>query len=563
MPQSGEFGFLALRTPDDLAAFLDVPLSTLTMFAYKREKDFYRHFTISKRSGGSRTIDAPTGSLLNIQRKLSDSLYEVYKAPDCAHGFVPKKSIATNAVSHVGHPVLLNLDLKDFFPSITAARIHGLFSHESFGFSPSLVNLLTNLVCYNGRLPQGSPTSPVLSNMICMNLDAKLTDFCYHHKLYYTRYADDIVISSTSKRAMQAAYSDSERKVSKRIEALINKAGFQINNKKTHIAYRSDRHTVNGIVVNRKCNYPREEYRSLRVLFHNWETKGWEIAARQYADYLISKKLPSISFLDESESPIQAVFVSHVRGRLDFYSMIDSKNKIPSTSLTKLWDRYRRLTGEKVPRAFAEDMVMKTSVEYSTVDDDGLPADVIESGSGFVSKNGVFITCRHCLIETYKHLQSNSDTLVNLKRGNEPICSIDINDFDYDYSADLAILRAPELLGNYPGFRLDFDYLPQPGEHVKAFGFADGGGEVRIDDAIVTGYRLDKTYVDVDRPFIAGMSGGPVINNRGNVIGYIVEGSKRDNYFYDGAFILLRSLKDTPLAEICGYEHRRIVECTC
>lgn len=538
--------FLSMETRGDLASYLHIPLATLTMFAYSG-KDFYRHFSIKKSNGLMRKIDAPMGKLKHIQRIIADVLYQIYEPPISVHGFQPNKSIATNARCHTRHKVLLNIDLEDFFPSIGAKRVYGLFTHEPFFFENTLAHTLTQLVCYGGCLPQGAPTSPIISNMICRNLDFALIGYAKGKRLCYTRYADDIVISSVNKRSMRAAYDKQKPEkdaLSSDIRKIIEKNGFAINWDKVHVSFSSERQTVTGIIVNQKCNHPRREYRNLRVLFHKWKMDGWQKAAREYIrhDY---KRWTSI--VDDEGTPIESRFRNHIRGRLNFYTMIDSQNRKPSSSLMKLWDSFYECTSERVPLAAPERMILKTSAEYDSCDELEFSVSVCSNGTAFLLEGGILVTCRHCIRETYESVCSNDTTIVSVQQGGELAHSKDINEFIVCHSNDLAYFEAPELMQGLPGLVPDFDYLPQPGEEVRALGHADGDEEIRSIVATVRGYRLDKQLVEVDRPFIAGMSGGPVLNSCNKVIGYVTEGSTPGHYFHDGAFFLLRGLTDSSL----------------
>lgn len=538
--------FLSMETRDDLASYLNISLATLTMFAYS-DKDFYRHFSIKKSNGSARKIDAPTGKLKYMQRTLADVLYQIYKPPISVHGFQPDRSIATNASCHTGHQVLLNIDLEDFFPSIGANRVYGLFTHKPFLFENTLAHTLTQLVCYGGCLPQGAPTSPVISNMICLSLDLALIGYAKGKRLCYTRYADDIVISSVSKRTMRATYDNQKPEkdaLSSDIRKIIEKNGFAINWDKVHVSFSGERQTVTGIIVNQKCNYPRQEYRALRTMFHKWEKEDWQKAAHEY---IRRDPKRGAYIVDDEGMPIEALFRNHIRGRLNFYTMIDSQNRKPSSSLTKLWDSFYERTGESVPLAAPERMILKTSAEYDSCDEIRRDISVICSGTAFLIKGGILATCRHCIRDVHEIVLSNKDTLVEVKQDGETICKKDVNEFIVCHQNDLAYFEAPELMRGLPGFELDFGYFPQPDEKVRAFGHADGDEEVRDIVATVRGYRLDKQIVEVDRPFIAGMSGGPVLNSCNRVIGYVIKGSKPGDYFHDGAFFLLCNLSASSL----------------
>ena len=157
-----------------LAQLLGVELSTLTYYAYGKGKR-YMHFEIPKKSGEVRIISAPVDGLNNIQKKLAEHLDKLYKPHAAAHGFISKKSILSNASPHVNKRAVLNIDLEDFFPTITATRIIGLLKSNHFKMNNEVASTIAALCTYKDRLPQGASTSPVISNMICYRLDRELT----------------------------------------------------------------------------------------------------------------------------------------------------------------------------------------------------------------------------------------------------------------------------------------------------------------------------------------------------------------------------------------------------
>ncbi len=197
--------FRGLTGTDALARYMLLPMQDLHN-AVKNPK--YRTFTIPKKSGGTRLILAPEENLKIVQQKLNRSLNAVYYkyAPFCAHGFIAEyddtveaRGILTNARIHVGKKYLLNLDISDFFHSISTSRVRKLFMTYPFNFDKELATCIALLTCYEKKLPVGAPSSPVISNMIAYKLDRMLTIICHGNNCLYSRYADDISISSDTK----------------------------------------------------------------------------------------------------------------------------------------------------------------------------------------------------------------------------------------------------------------------------------------------------------------------------------------------------------------------------
>src|SRR5262245_52381812 len=153
----------------------------------------YRHFSIATSPNKVRMISAPDERLKFLQRKLADKLTELYRPRNPVHGFVAKRSVKTNALAHLHRRFVVNIDLKDFFPTISQKRVKGMLL--SLGIDARVAEIIARICCNNGHLPQGAPSSPVLSNMICFRLDKNLMGLAKEARCIYTRYADDITLS--------------------------------------------------------------------------------------------------------------------------------------------------------------------------------------------------------------------------------------------------------------------------------------------------------------------------------------------------------------------------------
>ncbi len=225
----------------------------------------YVIYSIPKKSGGERQISVPHPILKQIQYWILKNILYAVPVHVAAHGFVPNRSIFTNAKVHMSPRLLLNMDLKDFFPSIGFLRVLRIFSQ--LGYAEPVANILAFLctTSQNGSdryLPQGAPTSPALSNLATWTLDQRLSHFCQQHQLRYTRYADDISISDS----MDAKRRHSFGWVQNTARKIIESAGFTLHPTKTRILSSGHRQEVTGLVVNH-CEHhsnPRvsREYRS-------------------------------------------------------------------------------------------------------------------------------------------------------------------------------------------------------------------------------------------------------------------------------------------------------------
>lgn len=245
-------------TLTDLLEFLDISELELKRFALRSER-FYREFESEKKSGGTRTIVAPTKELKAIQRKISNLILKRQEVHDACNGYRKGRSIVSNARPHIGQDFVFNMDLKNFFPSISFNRVLGLF--QSLECDRDVALLLTRLTTYKGELPQGAPSSPFVANLICRRLDNRLDKFCQIRNWNYTRYCDDITISGAASPA-------SARKT---IAMVIESEGFEINESKTRVKYKHQQQSVTGIVVNEKLSIPRARRRQLRAACHQMQ----------------------------------------------------------------------------------------------------------------------------------------------------------------------------------------------------------------------------------------------------------------------------------------------------
>ncbi|MEQ1506634.1 MAG: reverse transcriptase family protein [Myxococcota bacterium] len=278
------FGLPALADGAAIARAMGIPVGTLRFLAFHRRVSattHWRRFTIPKKTGGVREIAAPMPRLKAAQRWVLEHVLAPVPIHDAAHGFVPGRSIVTNAAAHVGKDVVVNFDLKDFFPTLGWVRVRGLF--RSLGYSPEAATVFA-LVCtaaevdeveIDGRrwfvhrservLPQGSPCSPAITNLVCVRLDQRLTGLARKLGYTYTRYADDLTFSGSP---------DSLKTLIGAVRAIVTDEGFRIHPDKTRIMRKGGRQEVTGLVVNRRLGVPRELVRRWRAVLHQVRTSG-------------------------------------------------------------------------------------------------------------------------------------------------------------------------------------------------------------------------------------------------------------------------------------------------
>lgn len=251
----------------------------------------YTTFEIPKRTGGQRTIKAPTEKLKNLQRQLADLLQdcqaEIEKARGLedrtAHGFKRGKSIITNARQHRHRRWVFNVDLEDFFPSINFGRVRGfLIKNRDFALHEKVATVIAQIACHDHTLPQGSPCSPVISNLVAHVLDMRLVKIADKFGCTYSRYADDLTFS-TSKKEFPAEIAEPLGDEAPEahlwvpggaLQDVITRSGFTINPKKTRFMYRTSRQEVTSLTVNQKIGIRWQYRHDVRAMVHKLVTTG-------------------------------------------------------------------------------------------------------------------------------------------------------------------------------------------------------------------------------------------------------------------------------------------------
>lgn len=274
-----------IETDKELASFLNLDYNVLRYLVYHRDVitfDNYYRFDVPKRNGGTRHIAAPKTHLKAAQRQILDQILQKAEVSSVSHGFIKSKSVITSAKAHKACPgVLINIDLENFFPTITFERVRGLF--QSFGYSGYIASLLAMICTYCERmpleikgetkyiktsdriLPQGSPASPMITNIICRQMDKRINGLCRKTGLTYTRYADDMSFSYNGDidGLNIGSFLNS-------INKIIEEEGFHINKEKTHVSRKNNRQYITGIVINNEeIGVPKKWVKILKASIHN------------------------------------------------------------------------------------------------------------------------------------------------------------------------------------------------------------------------------------------------------------------------------------------------------
>ena len=296
----------------------------LTWWVYAlREDRRYTRFEIARRGGGEpREILAPIKPLKDIQRRLATELSKYYEPPLAVHGYVEAKSIVSNASIHQDQRWVFRADIQNFFPSINFGRVYGLFKAFPFEYPQDVASLLAQICCFENALPQGAPTSPVVSNLICRSLDSQLTRLARSERCFFTRYADDLCFSTNRATFPPNIASVDELGVLKASDALthaVHSNGFQLNQSKTRRMHRTQRQRVTGLVVNTRPSPDRTYIRGLRNLLYIWRRYGIADARLAFERYEPARNWPPGKPPPAFERVIQGrvQYVGNVRGWLD------------------------------------------------------------------------------------------------------------------------------------------------------------------------------------------------------------------------------------------------------
>ena len=233
----------------------------------------YETFELPKRRGDTRTISSPNQPIQFLQHSFLRVCTHLFPRHDCAHGFERGRSHISNAAQHVNKEWVYSLDIENFFPTIHWGRVYGMLQTHPVHASSDVARILANLCTNDGCLPQGAPTSPILSNLLCRKLDSRLFRWARENGYTYTRYADDLTFSTNQDR-----FSEGDRAF---IKEILSDEGFTVNSEKERLMPSHTRQMVTGLIVNEKLNVPSEFLRGLRALLHNVEQHGWYSQARR------------------------------------------------------------------------------------------------------------------------------------------------------------------------------------------------------------------------------------------------------------------------------------------
>jgi RNA-directed DNA polymerase len=478
-----------------LLAYLSLGPKELQKIWWYRHQ-MYTQFEIAKGKGKFRIITAPDKRLKILQSKLSPLLDQIYRVRNPVHGFVIDRSVKTNAMSHGRRWHVINLDLRDFFPTITENRVYGLL--RSVGVGERVAEIIARVCCCNGQLPQGAPTSPVLSNMICYRLDSELLRIAKSARAIYTRYADDITFSAYQppsplfQGALPATGRFSPEILAPAVTSAFKGNGFTIHPDKAHYADRNSRRIVTGVKINAGLNVDRRYVRNVRAIMHSIQTIGLPAAQKKHEDgggkgnleALLRGKISYIAHLKGQPDPV-------VRSLALRYN-----NCFPARPI-----KLTPTVGERRDRSV---WVIETDTHH---------------GTAFFLKDIGLVTAEHCV--------EGADSVEILHPGKHAT-KFAVKVLKRHKHRDLAILDhsgIPEI--EY------FELEPamggiSVGASVTAYGYPSWAPGDRLNER--PGYvslltpKSGVQMIEVTQQLAQGMSGGPILDAQGKVVGVIHKG---------------------------------------
>lgn len=525
----------------------------------------YRAFLLKKRGGGNRLIEEPKRRVKVLQLKALEFMAQfASKERPCVHGFTKDRSIVTNALAHWQRrpAFVLNIDLKDFFPSITFFRVRGLLQKPPFSFSYEVATVFAHLCTRDGKLPQGAPTSPFLSNLICRSLDRDLMELAKRHRCTYTRYADDMTFSFSVRSAVNlpssiCSFDGGAASLGEELRLLIKKHSFEVNERKTRISSRHSRQEVTGLTINQFPNVPRQFIDSVRGALNAWDVHGYEAAEQGWQDRVkktAGQALKEMAWPRQTRAGTPPQLRNVLWGKLLYIRMVRSERD-------PLYNRLAQKFNDLVAREKAKnpgfrvaglpilwevhrsEQVAKAVYVVNWMGDAQIPGrspgetEVAGSqGTAFAyRRNDMLITCEHVL---RSELEAGGMADVSLIPGVEFTATNVASGFESkvtvvarDQDRDVAVLRidTPK-----PGLR-HFVRGSAPaavGMAARLIGFPNwsAGRPANVESTTVTNVYPKKGLAkfEVGNLIRKGNSGGPITSEAFELLGVAQEGAKQD-----------------------------------
>lgn len=514
--------FKACRCTHSLARFLRISSGRLKFCLYSPRREPYRTFDLQKKSGGFRQIDSPPPTILILQRRLLRAISTVVPPKRGSHGFHRGRSICTNARIHIGARWVLNVDLKDFFPTIHFGRVVGVYRSHPFNFNREVSHLLAQLCCWEQRLPQGAPTSPAISNLICRGLDRDLLAYARDHRCRYSRYADDISLSGSQPEPPQslASFDGKATVLCRAFENTVLRHGFFVNSSKTRVQFSSSRLTVTGLVVNRKVNVPRAFVRNLRATLHLASSNPEKAQQRLLKNRTNHRRATDL--------------LTHCRGKVDYLRMVKGAGDPVfcrySIKVEQVLAARPRLTAVSGCAAADPGLVAEALWILRGTDTDG---EIVSEGTAFFLRGYGLVTANHVL-------ECSTAVSWEVHQARAPSKTVRVESVKRDAERDLAILStdiAPvaELIpssSTLTGGQITLVGYPRYITGSPPMFTSASISQVRP----ISGVRYGLTTANIE----SGASGGPALSPEGMCEGIIVAGKEHD--VFPNAYVIVHEM---------------------
>lgn len=517
----------------DVAESLNVKPKYLQYILFK--KKIYTIKEIPKRSGGTRVLHIPNHELKELQVKLLKLIDNNFSAHYSAHGYIRDKSHITNAIKHKNNRYILNIDLEDFFGSINFARVRSLFINY-FKTTEEVATILSNICCTNeGILPQGAPTSPIISNILLKSIDKELSLFVKRiGEITYTRYADDMTFSSNKPlHPYLFEIINGNVVLAQDLVRIINKYNFTINNQKTRYLKKSDRLEVTGIVLNEKVNVNRRYVKKIKAILHSIELDYNKAQCKFEEIYGTNDMLVSL------------------RGMIEYIGFVrNHNNELYDDVFLKLAMRYNRILEERnnnlkrikinLPSIFSI-YEQEIFLDLSFEDEKWTEEVTVGQGTGFICENNNFLTNYHVVDNLIKFFHDNSDSIASDASislfmfdhyNNKIKLRLKIKELDkkIDYII-FEILNTNELI-NYKTLYKSNEVLKKGNKEFTLYGFPQyrEGNNITVSSAQITSLCVRQVkdnpmLIAITAQILEGNSGGPLLNSKNQVVGIAVKGT--------------------------------------
>lgn len=528
-------------SPAELARLLGTTYRKLTYVLYaKHVSTLYYQFEITKKNGAKRTIRSPEPILKILQRRLKPLLEDMYKPHPAASAFIENRGIIYNARKHVKKAGVFNIDLEGFFDSINFGRVLGMLCTEPYNLKRNTAVLISHMCCVDQLLPQGAPTSPVISNMVCRSLDHHLSVLAKKNRAQYSRYADDITFSFITLGCNSICNENaSDPKPKRELSLVIKRCGFKINPDKTRFQLYNEKQVVTGLKVNRKVNVDRRYVRTTRAMVHSLHLDV-EGANNRYK----KQKGDNVGRLENM-----------VQGRINFIGMVKGKSSTVFQGLARKFndlDVNLHISTEPtyVNRDIEQRLHFKSyesrlSLERSVwvISFEGVAGinDIdaqLVTGTAFCVGPGRLLTCAHVFSKA-----ADSKKCV-VYRISEPEKKYSANLVNANKTLDVAVI---EVVGDelpiFKQLKVSKKLDVNTGYMLSLVGFSGlqpGHLSVSINPCVVINVFNKSTFkhYEIDKDIAGGGSGSPVLNAYMQVVGMAVMG-KTVTFAGDGTDPLL------------------------